>query len=538
VKSNELRLLLSKGSSRTLFITVTIASAIWALIVVLNALLLASIIVGLINGSSAIEERILQLGALWLFRSLFQSRFEYWCSLQACKIKQELRSEITSGILSYENQSPAHMAGLLVKGLNSLDIYLGRFLPQMVFAVATPLTVLAVMAKLDWLSAVIAVLTLPLIPIFGALIGRYTSDSVSKKWQSLGTLSKYFEDSLSGFITLRIFGRDKTQSKRIGEMGDRYTSETMKVLKISFLSAFVLELCATISVALIAVSVGLRLVDDTIPFFNALAVLILAPEVYFPLRNAASLFHASADGGEALIQLRKIQEGAKFIPIPQHYDFSKTNKISWSKWNLAIPSVIDSTIDSGSLQTGEVVVIVGDSGVGKTSFALNLLGQNFDAQVQADEVELHDGFATAWQQVIGWIPQNPIMAKGSIEEQFKLIEPSISSETIISALLDVGLEISDLPFGLDTDIGGVGEKSSLVSGGQLKKIAVARALIRKPRFIIADEPTSDLDAESALSIMRALRQAVSDGAGLALITHDTELITERDRTFEVTRMIA
>lgn len=535
MKSNDLRLLLSKGSSRTLFITVIFASMLWAAIVVANGVLLASIIVGLIEKHKNVEHQIILLGLLWILRTIFQTRFELWCSVQASKIKMELRSEVTSQIKRFENQSPAHLSAILVKGLNSLDIYLGRFLPQMVFAVAVPTAVLVIMAKLDWLSAAIAVMTLPLIPFFGALIGKYTSDSVNKKWQSLGTLSKYFEDSLGGFVTLRIFGRDSSQSKRIAEMGDKYTEETMKVLKISFLSAFALELAATISVALIAVSVGLRLVDSKISFLNALAVLILAPEVYFPLRNAASLFHASADGGAALAQLRQMQDESAIEAPDQYHDFSDVKAIHWSKWKLQIPGVIESSIDGGVLHAGKVVAVFGDSGIGKTSFALNLLAQNFDAHVKADEISLNEGLAESWQRSIGWIPQTPTMAAASIFDQFVLIEPTITKDAVLKALEEVDLKLEDLPQGLNTQIGGAGEKSESVSGGQLKKIAVARALVRKPKFIIADEPTADLDSQSAGAIMQALRNAVAAGAGLLVITHDVGLIQATDQRFEVAR---
>jgi ABC-type transport system involved in cytochrome bd biosynthesis fused ATPase/permease subunit len=227
------------------------------------------------------------LAALWAFRAIFQSGFEMWCSKQAVTIKREIRAEVTSALDAYAHVPPSLISTLLVKGLNSLDIYLGRFLPQLFFASVTPFVVIATMFLLDPLSGFIAVFTLPLIPIFGALIGKYTADSVNKKWRSLGSLSAYFEDSLRGFVTLKIFGRHKSQAQRIEEMGDRYTQETMTVLRISFLSALALELVATISVALIAVSVGLRLVDSKMGFITSLAVLILAPEVYFPLRNAA-----------------------------------------------------------------------------------------------------------------------------------------------------------------------------------------------------------------------------------------------------------
>ena len=293
-------------------------------------------IVAVINLDSAAISLIGVLAGIWAIRAIFQSGFEFWCSRQAVSIKQQIRSEFTSQLDSYAHVPPSVISTLLVKGLNSLDIYLGRFLPQLFFASVTPFIVITTLFLLDPLSGFIALFTLPLIPLFGALIGKYTADTVSKKWRTLGSLSTYFEDSLRGFVTLKIFGRHKSQGQRIEEMGDRYTQETMKVLKISFLSALALELCATISVALIAVSVGLRLVDSKIEFTTALAVLILAPEVYFPLRNAASLFHASADGTEALERLSNIQAEKSQLPEQQDMDFSLVDSISWSQWGLQI----------------------------------------------------------------------------------------------------------------------------------------------------------------------------------------------------------
>ena len=317
-----MRLLLSRGSSRKLFLASAFAAPISAAIVIANALLLGAIIVGVIYKHPDTLHWIVVLAGLWIFRAVFTAYFENWCSTKASEIKNELRTSTTSALGEIEPLSPSELSGLLIRGANSLDIYLGRFLPQLFTAVGIPVAVIGAIFFLDPLSAVIAILTLPLIPFFGTLIGRYTSDSVSKKWRSLGSLSRYFEDSLQGFLTLKVFGRHLSQGERIQKMGDQYTDETMSVLKISFLSALVLELAATISVALIAVSVGLRLVDGKISFIHGLTVLILAPEVYFPLRNAASLFHASADGTEILEKLREVESTKAPIVQQVKRDFS------------------------------------------------------------------------------------------------------------------------------------------------------------------------------------------------------------------------
>ena len=541
MKLTNLRLLLQRGGSRRLFIASIVAAAFWSALIVVSALVLADAIVAIINKDRFALSLIFTLAVLWGVRSVFQTTFERWCSTKAIEIKQQIRSEVTSHLEQYAHISPSIISTLLVKGLNSLDIYLGRFLPQLFFASITPFVVIATLLILDPLSALIAVLTLPLIPLFGALIGRYTADSVNKKWRTLGSLSAYFEDSLRGFITLKIFGRHKTQAKRIEEMGDRYTQETMKVLKISFLSALALELCATISVALIAVSIGLRLVNDTIGFASSLAVLILAPEVYFPLRNAASLFHASADGTEALEKLSLVQADSTMPIAQQQIDFSRIEELSWQRWEMRIEGRAPAGIEGTTLRSGQLHFIVGESGIGKSTFALNLLGISNQARVEVltptEKFILDASMKSSWFAHIGWVPQLPQLANGSLREQFQLISATVTDTEIEKVLARCGLEIEELPQGLETQLGASGEGSNPASGGQIRKIAVARALISKPQVLIADEPTADLDSESAEKVMKSLRGYASSGAIVICITHDLSILRSEDsqQSFEVSQ---
>lgn len=537
MRSKDLRLLLSRSSSRKLILAVAFAAPIFAAVVITHALLLASIINGVIYKHRDTYRLIVILTGLWIFRAAITAFFENWCSNKALEIKNEMRDSTTSSIGEIQPLSPAELSSLLIKGANSLDIYLGRFIPQLFSATFIPLAVIITIIFLDPLSAVIAILTLPLIPFFGALIGRYTSDSVSMKWKSLGALSRYFEDSLQGFLTLRIFGRHRTQGKRIQMMGDKYTKETMSVLKVSFLSALVLELAATISVALIAVSVGLRLVDGKISFFHGLSVLILAPEVYFPLRNAASLFHASADGTEILERLQNIASNRATQIEQLERDFSKTRLVEWERWELEIPGVARSAIAPAAVKRGEVLFVVGESGIGKTTFAENLLGIHLDCKLRIDGVLLQPEYISDYQRHLGWIPQLPQLAPGTIRTQFQLVAPEITDAEIVSSLAELELPIRELPLGLDSALGGGDEKSTQLSGGQIRKIAAARALIRSPFLIIADEPTADLDSHSANLIMRTLRRAVSQGAALICITHDLDVVGESDRVIAVEQVI-
>ena len=474
----DLRLLL-QGSSRYLFLASVFASVIWSALLITNAWLIADLIIKIIDVKS-IYPQIYYLIGLWVFRSIFLASFENWTLNQAISAKKSYRSSVTSNSFGMRQFSPAVMSNLLTKGLNSIDTYYGRFIPQLLFSITVPTALIAVLLTKDILSAVVAILTLPIIPFFGALIGRYTNDAVGKKWRTLGVLSSYFEDSLRGFATLKIFGRTNGQSQRIKEMGDRYNEETMKVLKISFLSSLALELAATISVAVIAVEIGLRLVGGHIQFSSALMILILAPEIYFPLRNAASLFHASTDGTEALNKLKEIPTEDKLAIKGESY-----------------PSGLQ--------------FWVGPSGAGKTTAAIKLIN-SFNK----------DG--------IGWVPQHPKLAQGSVRKQFQLVSPEISDIEIAHYLDLVSLNINDLPNGLDSVLESGSELMSAASGGQIRKVAIARALAHKPKLLIADEPTADLDRASANRVMATLR---SLKCGVIVITHDVEILNETDNVMRI-----
>lgn len=473
--------LLLKGSSRYLFLASLLASFLWSALLVLNAWLIADLIIRIINKVEIFPNFYFLMG-LWVFRAIFLANFENWTLNKAIAAKQEFRASVTTNSFGMRQFSPAVISNLLTKGLNSIDTYYGRFIPQLLFSIVVPALLIVVIFTKDMLSAIVAILTLPIIPFFGALIGKYTSDAVGKKWRTLGTLSSYFEDSLRGYATLKIFGRTKGQAHRIQEMGERYSDETMKVLRISFLSSLALELAATISVAVIAVEIGLRLVAGNIQFNAALMILILAPEIYFPLRNAAALFHASTDATEALNKLAEIP-------------FDNSNQITEEK----TPSGLQ--------------FWVGPSGSGKTTAAMRLIN-SFD------------------KSRISWIPQHPKLAQGSVRRQFQLIAPDISDLEISHYLDLVALNVSELPNGLDTELESGSELLSAASGGQIRKVAIARALLRKVDLLIADEPTADLDAASAARVMTAIRALK---CGVIVITHDLDLIKDGDRTVRMSR---
>lgn len=514
------------GSSRKLLFGAIFGAVINTAIVIGNAFLIAAIIVGLIYSHPNIATHIALLALLWGFKALFSSQFDRWASVEAASLKAALRNKVLTSPQSVARIPSSQLTTLLIKGANSLDIYLARFLPQMFGASLTPLAVIVAIAFLDPTSALIAVLTLPMIPVFGALIGKYTNDAVTAKWRSLGTLSKYFEDSLRGIYTLAIFGRHQSQGKRIEEMGNRYTDETMKVLRVSFLSALVLELAATISVALIAVSIGIRLVNSSMEFFPALAVLVLAPEVYFPLRNAASLFHASADGSAALSEINELSSSVVEITDGREV-ISEIKSLKWLPWSSPFGAV---KIAGESLNPREILVIRGGSGVGKSTFLNSLLGLNRSSTSEINGHPVHEISRASLFRQVGWIPQSPSLITGTIRELFTLVKPGLSTREIEELLHRVGLKLSSFPDGVETIIGGLGEKSGKISGGQKRRLAIARAILVNPSLIIADEPTADLDPQSAKEILTLLHATAQAGAIVIVVLHapDQEIAGARE----------
>ena len=511
-----MRLLLSMSGSRKLLFAAIAGATVNTAIILANAFLVAAVIVGIIYRHPSVILHIGQLISLWIFRAIFTSQYDRWSALAAAKFKAELREQILTSKEILVSTSATRLSTLLIKGANSLDIYLGRFLPNLFNAVLTPIAVIVAIACLDFTSAIIAIVTLPIIPVFGALIGRYTSDAVTEKWQSLGTLARYFEDSLRGIHTLAIFGRHRSQSARIREMGDKYTAETMKVLRISFLSALVLELAATISVALIAVSIGVRLVSSSMEFLPALTILILAPEVYFPLRNAASLFHASADGGAALSELTEIQSENRPPTSTGAISITEIHSLSWHSWRSPYGSGV---IPAASLSSGEKLVIRGGSGLGKTTFLNSILGIHGASEIFINGIEIASVELKSFHRQVGWIPQNPTLITGTVRELFVNLAHRLNDQEITAILSRVGLDLNALPHGLDTPVSGIGEKSGEVSGGQKRRLAIARALAINPTLIIADEVTADLDPTSASEILRVLEECAENGAIVIAVLH-------------------
>jgi thiol reductant ABC exporter CydD subunit len=429
-----------------------------------------------------------------------------------------------------------------VQGVDALDPYFARYLPALILGIVVPIAVVIRVATIDLLSAGIMLLTIPLIPIFGILIGKATEAQARERYATLGRLSSHFLDVVRGLTTLRAFNRGAAQIDRIADTGEAYRRETMKTLRIAFLSALVLELAATLSVAIIAVEIGIRLVGGSLLFAPAFTVLILAPELYAPLRNSAAQFHASADGIAAVNDLLAPLEQPSVARGHQVPLDPRDVPIRFEHVGFAYADRPDAILRDLSLELvpGERVAILGPSGVGKSTLASLLLAfQHPDSgRIVVGGTDLHDVDPTAWRSLLAWVPQRPHLTTGTLAEAIALGRPDAPREAIADAARAAAAEdiIATLPAGLDTRVGSGG---TTLSAGQVRRLALARALLCDASLLILDEPTTSVDADSAQAMTDAIARLPRTQT-LLVITHDVvvaEAIADRTLTLADGRLV-
>lgn len=526
------RLLRFSRSSRGFIFAIVLIATTGAGLTITQATLLVDLIAKFFTQTRSFNSlyfEVMALGSVFLARALLAFINDQVSVRASSQMRNELRLKIMEKTLinggsDSKDLGTASLAVLVTKGINNLDGYFAKFLPQLFIAGIVPLVVGVTIALRDWKSGFIILMTIPLIPIFGILIGRFTATAMEKKWQTLGLLSGYFLDLLSGITTLKVYGREKLQGKKLHDVGERYRIETMQVLRISFLSSLALELIATLSVALLAVIIGLRLINGSIPLSVGLFVLVLAPEVYWPIRQVSSYFHAAADGVAAFNQLFAILER----PAPMGVgSIGESFEVKWSDLTVAYPGRATVSIPSGALKAGEVHALVGPSGAGKSTLAALLLGfiEPTSGQIiitsEVGEQNLSSISKPAWRSLLAWQPQEPKFPIGSVAEILRHANPSASETELLDALTTVSLNPTDLPQGLKTELGTIEQKLSI---GQMRKIALARALLKKSPIIILDEPTASIDDISEGQIAKLLAGEAARGAMILVISHRELLI--------------
>ena len=532
------RLLKYAKSARMYVLSLVLMGSITAGLVIGQASLLGSVLADVVTGNSrasAVSHSLTLLCIIICLRVVLVWLNEVLATRASNTSKSQLRRALiakvgTLGPGWINSQRSSELATTTIRGLDALDPYFARYLPSLFLTGIVPIAVSAYILTRDTLSTIIIVATIPLIPFFMILIGKFTQSAMEKQWLSLQTMAGHFMDLINGIATLKAFNRSKYQTTGLKDVGDRYRTTTMSVLRISFLSSLALELISTLSVALVAVSIGLRLDSGVMQLRDGLIILILVPEVYLPLRNVGSQFHAVAEGLEASQRIFDILEipeveartNSQVLTAPQLVEFVD---VSFRYPNSDLDALKNF---SARFESGKVSVITGPSGVGKSTALGIFLGflPNYDGQIFIDKTQ-HDSLAmSAIRDHISYLPQTPWLPTSTIRDIVSLGNSSPDS-ALIRSCNEVGLDLGDasqFPEGLDTVI----SRTSGLSGGQRRRIALARTLLRDSGIVILDEPTASLDSGTEKLIAVQARLLANLGKMVIIVSHRPAIIAMCD----------
>ncbi|MFJ6507052.1 thiol reductant ABC exporter subunit CydD [Streptomyces sp. NPDC091879] len=534
------RLLRYARATRLFLLAVVVLGAVGAALVIAQAMLIAEVVVGAFqHGFSATELRspLVLLVAVAIGRGVVAWLTELAAHRASAAVKSELRGRLLEraallgpGWLS--GQRTGSLVALATRGVDALDDYFSRYLPQLGLAVVVPVAVLARIVTEDWVSAAIIVGTLPLIPLFMVLIGWATRAQMDRQWRMLSRLSGHFLDVVAGLPTLKVFGRAKAQAESIRKITGEYRQATMRTLRIAFLSSFALELLATISVALVAVTIGMRLVHGEMDLYVGIVILVLAPEAYLPLRQVGAQYHAAAEGLAAAEEIFAVLE----TPAPAVGSLhAPAGEIGFEGVTVRFPGRSTNAVSdvSFTVAPGETVALVGPSGVGKSTLLNVLLGfvEPIAGRVRARGVDLSAADLTEWRSRIAWVPQRPHLYAGSIAENVRLARPDADDVAVRGALVDAGAAgfVDALPDGADTLLG---EDGAGLSAGQRQRLALARAFLADRPLLLLDEPTASLDGATEAEVVETVRR-LAVGRTVLLVVHRPALLGVADRVIRL-----
>ena len=528
--------------------TVALGLVLAGLIVAQATLLADGITAVFLDGAglSALTPTLVWLAVVVAARALLSWGQEVLAARSAAGVKSELRARLLARLAE---RGPAGDTGaattLAVRGLDALDSYFARYLPQLVLAGLVPVIVLVRLAPADLVAAGTIALTLPLIPVFMALVGLHTEAANRRQYRRLSRLSHHFLDVVTGLPALKIFGRAKAQAATIRRLSDEQRRLTMRTLRTAFLSSLVLELLATLSVALVAVGIGLRLVSGHLDLATALLVLILAPEAYLPLRQVGANYHAAAEGLAAAEEAFAILDGPvdnaancqtgalHSCPPTGVGEAVAAGKIVFDDVVVGYPDRSEPALRlSATVEPGEIVALAGPSGCGKSTALAVLLGfaTPGSGRVTVSGHPLAGADLAAWRRQIAWVPQRPRLFASTIRENVRLGADATDVD-VRRALNYAGAAefVAELPDGLDTRLS---DDGAGLSSGQRQRIAIARAFLREAPIVLLDEPTANLDAATAADVTAAIRR-LATGRTVIIAAHRPELIDLADRTIVV-----
>jgi len=539
------RRLLASGRLAIVALAAAIAlGALGAALAVVQAWLLARSISGAVLGSAGLPDlspSLAALAAVLIARALLSWVAEIVAQRISGVVKSDLRRRLLARAVALgprwaSEARSGEVVLLATRGLDALDGYFARYLPQLALAVIVPLVVVACLAAADLVAALTVLLTVPLIPVFMVLVGRMSASHRRRRWAALSRLAHRFLDVVAGLPTLRAYGRADAQVAILRRVTDAYRVETMGTLRVAFLSALVLELLATISVALVAVGIGLRLATGGLTLEVGLFALVLAPEAYLPLRRLGAEFHASEEG------LTAAAKAFEIIDAPPLPGGTRTAMPDLRGARLVVDGV--SVVQPGrdvaapaglslDVRPGEILALTGPSGAGKSTFLTAVLGlvEPSAGRIVVEEadgtaIDVRDLDGDRWRDGVAWVPQEPFLVPGSVADNVRLVVPGASDAAIAAALDGVGLG--------DVDAGQIlGERGAGLSSGQRRRIGVARALLRGSPLLLLDEPTAGLDEIAEAAVLAAIARAARDGAAVLLVAHRPAAAAFADRTVAV-----
>lgn len=536
------RLLRASRAARRHLVTAVVAGAATAVAVIAQAVFLARIVGGVaMEGASpaAVRGDLIGLAVASVARGLLSWTQAMSAHVAAARVMSDLRMRLVEHLgrdrpAAGDDGRSGALVTAAVQGVDALEAYFGRYVPEAVLSVIVPVAIIGWVAPLDPTSAAIMAVTLPVAVVFLALVGMAAASASRARMDALRALGSRFVEVVRGLPTLRAHGRAAHQAEALGAVGERLRRETMATLRVAFLSGLVLELAASLGVALVAVAVGLRLAGGGLTLTAGLTVLVLAPELYAPLRRVGANYHASADG---LAAAERIHEVLDLPPLLHRSDRPRALPDPASA-PVRLEAVVvrhagrDRPALAGvdlTLAPGERVALVGASGSGKSTL-IALLARLADptaGRVTCGGVDLRDGDEDAWRRRVAWVPQRPSLIAGTVAENVRMGDPGASDERVRAALRSANADavVAALPDGLRTRIGEGGRR---LSTGEAQRIALARAFLREPSLVLLDEPAASLDPEGAALVEDAIA-ALCRGRTAVIATHRLGPAGDADR---------
>ena len=456
---------------------------------------------------------------------------------KAVRIKSALRLKLFGHLLelgpSYtRSEKTGGLVAVVMDGVEKLDDYFTRYIPSVIHLIILPPTIILFALYIDWLSGLIMLFTGPLIVFFMWLIGTWAKNLTQKLWQELSSMSSYFLDALQGLKTFKIFGANRKESENVAIISDNYRNVTMKVLRVAFLSGMVLELAASISIALVAVQVGIRLIEGLMVYQLGLFVLLLTPEFYLPFRALGQHYHSGMEGVAAAEKIFEITDSSQFKSEPESIVSISNHKITLDFTDVSFTYPISEQPALQNivcrLEPDTLTAAVGKTGSGKSTFAYLLMGylQASSGKIMVNGIPLDQLDPEEWKAHIAYVPQQPHFFNMSVLENLLMANPKASHDQVIEATKNAGAHefINQLPKGYHTLLS---ENASRLSGGERQRLAIARAFLKDAPMLILDEPTSNLDPESEEHIAEATERLIKNRTTL-IIAHRLKTVYRAD----------